>query len=192
MRIKTTVPVLVAMVAAGATLAGPAQAAPADHKVVVRHAQPGDPVKRIGALRSPDWGYQDLRAAFGKPKRQSRAPNSLKIRYSGALAGTFVLANFGQERAPRASHRVQWAKLNGPRWQTSKGIRVGSSVKQVRNRYGKPHTKVWRGQSWDGKPVLKIGRYRSLLTGQREANLELRVKDKKVTQIRVFVGAAGD
>ena len=192
---KTASLVLVVGLAAGVFAAVPAAADPGTRKAVVQYERFGDPVKRIGHWHDP-WTYTGMIEAFKAPKRMWETPTSLTVKYTGRYAATFYLESQAGVIAPEGDwdqFRVQRARLVGKGWVTNKGIRVGSSMKKVRNRYRK--LLLWRGPSFlnQTQKVWKVDRTEDFQ--KRDgwiSTTELVVKKRKVKEIRLAIGGVGE
>jgi hypothetical protein len=93
--------------------------------------------KRLGPLKITGYGrkganpteYSDIVAALGKPHRTKKHhPFWTTVIYKGRFAATFQLVGGGEPV-------LQGATLTGKGWRTSKGIRVGSSMKALLRKY---------------------------------------------------------
>jgi hypothetical protein len=140
---------------------------------------------------SADTTFRDFKLAVGRPEEVDKLGGAgVTASYLGGHAGRFVFVSFG-EVASRGDLKLQYGTLTGRRWVTEKGIRVGSTLARIKERYGKQAWQVedpprkgiwWRLAGHCGHP---------LFDGEIDV-IEARIVNGRVSAFYVWVGAAGD
>ena len=79
---------------------------------------------------------------------------------------------------------VQTASAFGKVWRTTRGLKIGSSVRTLR--------RLYRGARRKGRTYRLVGAKSIFTDGSRYSVLAARTNGKKVGSFRLFVGAAGE
>lgn len=185
---------------AGVTIVGPAQAG---HWVVrtrtvttsdhCRDPGPERMIRSVGPI--PIRFYPDgigavtlglVQRKVGPPDRLL-APNdySAKAVWRGRKAAVMRFISYGSGGSPERLP-FETATLTGRKWQTSRGIHVGSSVDRIRRRYG---SEAWRTQRHWWRLAGTCG---WPITEGDQARVSAQVRGGRVTQLRLFIGSAGE
>lgn len=128
-------------------------------------------------------------SAVGRPDRQRLVdPSHLVATWKGRHAAKLNFLTFGGG-TDRDLFALQYGKLTGKGWVTQRGIRVGNSLTQARNMYGR---EMWRTQ--DGpKGTWRIAGHCSYPIGEGDGPvLTVKIRDGRIVWIGVMVGAAGE
>lgn len=138
-----------------------------------------------------DTMFRDFKRVVGRPEEVDQIrEGGLTASYLGGHAGRFAFVSFGDVERP-GQLQLQYATLTGRRWVTGKGVRVGSTLTRIKQRYGNQAYKVpdplrkgtwWRLAGHCGYP---------LVDGPVNV-IEARITGGRVSALMVWIGAAGD
>jgi hypothetical protein len=144
-------------------------------------------VLAIGDFKpSRDPTYGAAAAVFGEPasERQRFRGNTCTVNWPGPGL-RIVFANFGIGSACDLDlGRSQRARAYGAQWRTKLGLKVGATLRRLRNLY--PHARRHRRSWWLATAVSVIGQ------GGRYPVLAATVRGGRVRSFTLWIGAAGD
>ena len=174
--------VLALLTAAAAAPAASAQ--PPDYTIRAKGSTSGlGKVSAIGPFKlAGDPNLQGATAAFGMPS--SLKKNATLCRPGWRAIGLRIsFVNLGGGDSCQLGS-VQTVSAFGKVWRTTRGLKVGSSVKTLRKLYPSALRK--------GRTYRLVGAKSIFTDGSRYSVLAARTDGKRVGSFRLFVGAAGE